>query len=513
MRWAALFALATALGACLPEPVPLAGDHLVVGRDVADPVGAPSAAGPQIVFRRVHGDARSIEAISASGGPSRVLLDGAPTADQMAVDSAGVLYVSLGRPGDGASEPLPGVARVDVASGAVLDLFDDVRRLELARDRALLAASPSAAGQPLTLVGPGRARRNVDAAQVTLARSGRLYAAPRTGGAGLLRLDGAAAAPEILPGLANQFWLGPDERRAVMVGVDAAMNRSVAAIDLTGVPVVTPLALGDAVLSGVTLPAGSDRAVLGLLSTVDGRPDGRMRIAVADLGNGSVTPLEAVPRMWSQASWTPDGTRALLWFPGSAPLSVETTPPRMTAPSIPEAIRTGGFSPDGRWFVGRGEGELYRQLGSNLVITDASFSTGWSPVATRALVTPGWFFLDGGRIAFLVDSGEDRPELHVATLAQPPASQPLAREARNVVAGGSRLLAIVDESHQDRAGTLKLFDTATGAAQTLAVAVTDFAVLPACPTCDALSSGAIVAYVIRGRTATDRDGLWVARLP
>ena len=76
------------------------------------------------------------------------------------------------------------------------------------------------------------------------------------------------------------------------------------------------------------------------------------------------------------------------------------------------------------------------------------------------------------------------------------------------VLGNRRALFIDHYNAQDGSGELALVELATGARRSLARAVTDIAVAGATD-----AEGTDVAYAVRGRAGSSRDGLWLTTLP
>jgi len=97
----------------------------------------------------------------------------------------------------------------------------------------------------------------------------------------------------------------------------------------------------------------------------------------------------------------------------------------------------------------------------------------------------------------------------VDVTASPPVEQILSANRGDIGLLGNRRTLFVDHFNvQDGNGELVLVDLATGARQSLARAV-------ASVTVDGASedAGADVAYAVRGRAASSRDGLWLTTLP
>jgi hypothetical protein len=130
------------------------------------------------------------------------------------------------------------------------------------------------------------------------------------------------------------------------------------------------------------------------------------------------------------------------------------------------------------------------------------------PVATGSL-TGGRFSPDGTKL-FVARSSSSSLALDWLDLTvSPPAEHQLAGNYAGFSRGGNRRVLLIDHwNTQDTSGELALIDVATGARQGLGRAVSDFTVWD-----DVDAGGANVAYVVRSRVASPRDGLWLTTLP
>ena len=93
--------------------------------------------------------------------------------------------------------------------------------------------------------------------------------------------------------------------------------------------------------------------------------------------------------------------------------------------------------------------------------------------------------------------------------ATPPVENILSTNRGDVgLLGNNRVLFVDHFNVQDGNGELVFVDLATGARQSLARAVTGVTVSGGSE-----DEGADVAYTVRGRAASSRDGLWLTTLP
>jgi hypothetical protein len=135
---------------------------------------------------------------------------------------------------------------------------------------------------------------------------------------------------------------------------------------------------------------------------------------------------------------------------------------------------------------------------------------GNSPVA---LVTGAYIdaaFSGNGRVLYVSHRDASTFALGWIDLTASPPSERILSTNHGVrgLRGNRRALFVDHYNAQDGNGELVLVELATGARQTLARAVTDVAVFGALE-----EGGTDVAYTVRGRAASARDGLWLTTLP
>jgi hypothetical protein len=129
-------------------------------------------------------------------------------------------------------------------------------------------------------------------------------------------------------------------------------------------------------------------------------------------------------------------------------------------------------------------------------------------IATGSL-TGGRFSSDGTKL-YIARSDSSSVSLDWLDLTTtPPVEHQVVGNYAGFSSGGSRRVLLIDHwNTQDTSGELALIDVATGDRQELGRAVTDFAVSG-----DVDASGTNVAYTVRSRVASPRDGLWLTALP
>ena len=135
---------------------------------------------------------------------------------------------------------------------------------------------------------------------------------------------------------------------------------------------------------------------------------------------------------------------------------------------------------------------------------------GRSPVAVASGDLPWSNFSPDGQTIYVQRFEESRIALSwIDAAASPPVEKILSTNIGDIgVLFGDRRVLFVDHFNgQDGNGELVLVDRATGAAELLARAVTDVAVARATD-----AGGTDVAYAVRGRGSSSRDGLWLTTL-
>jgi hypothetical protein len=136
---------------------------------------------------------------------------------------------------------------------------------------------------------------------------------------------------------------------------------------------------------------------------------------------------------------------------------------------------------------------------------------GQSPVAVASGELPWSNFSADGRTIYVKRYEESRIALSwIDATASPPIERILSTNMGDVgmLYGDRRVLFVDHFNGQDANGELVLIDRATGATELLARAVTDVAIARASE--DAGETD--VAFAVRGRGSSSRDGLWLATM-
>jgi hypothetical protein len=137
-------------------------------------------------------------------------------------------------------------------------------------------------------------------------------------------------------------------------------------------------------------------------------------------------------------------------------------------------------------------------------------STGLSPVAVAQGPSLGAVFSPDGNRLFLARRGVSEVAVSWMDVTAPAApEQTLSTNYRSVGPFGNRRVLLIDHWNlQDASGDLVLVDLSSGLRQLLGRAVTEGAISG---NVDAGSTD--VAYAVRSRAASTRDGLWLTTLP
>jgi hypothetical protein len=208
--------------------------------------------------------------------------------------------------------------------------------------------------------------------------------------------------------------------------------------------------------------------------------------------------------------WRRDGAAFAAWdFDGGfnvvnvAPHSCVEVPPEVAS-----GVRGLRWTPDGERLLWTtedfgGEGETLWAAGPSAESPVALATGGF--LAFR--VTP-----DGHRVYVMRTSSQDFGattslswlDLTTAT----PVERLLSTNQGGILAGNRRVLILDHWNTQDSTGELVLLEPVTGARTSLARAVTGMVVGG-----DVDAGGTNLAYVVRTRAASARDGLWLATLP
>ena len=207
-------------------------------------------------------------------------------------------------------------------------------------------------------------------------------------------------------------------------------------------------------------------------------------------------------------AWRPDGGAFAMYGAQQSMRIVNVSDGTCTAPD-PEktfSVYSAQYSPrsDRLWWSSANDA------------TETSFTVwladggGQSPVAVATDTMVGAGFSRDGQRLFISHNGASNAALGwVDVAASPPVENILSTNRGDVGLLGNRWALFVDHFNaQDGNGELVLVDIATGTRQSLARAVTGVALAGVSE-----DAGTDIAYAVRGRAASARDGLWLTTLP
>jgi hypothetical protein len=208
--------------------------------------------------------------------------------------------------------------------------------------------------------------------------------------------------------------------------------------------------------------------------------------------------------------WRADGSGVATWRYGGSFDIVNVTPPSC----VPQVIWPAGgvqqlaWLPDGNrllWVSDRPEG------GQTVWISGPNANESAVPLVSGAYLAMR-LSPDRNRLflwrASSLELGSVASLSWLDLTAPSPIEHLLSSNHGSVVAGNRRILMIDHWNTQDNKGELVLLEPSTGARLSLARAVSEVAV-----GVDVDAEGTNIAYVVRNRGASPRDGLWLAALP
>ncbi|HWJ57214.1 MAG TPA: hypothetical protein VNR90_13340, partial [Vicinamibacterales bacterium] len=207
-------------------------------------------------------------------------------------------------------------------------------------------------------------------------------------------------------------------------------------------------------------------------------------------------------------AWRPDGGALAMYGPKPAfmrILNIAEGTCSAPDPSKTSSVYQAQYAPgsDRLWWVSANDDA---ETSFNLWLGDAN---GGSAVAVATGPDLGGAFSGDGQRLYVAHNGESNAALGwVDVNASPPVETVLSSNRGDIGLLGNRRVLFVDHYNvQDGNGELVLVDMETGARQSLARSVTGVTVS------GGEAEGADVAYAVRGRVASSRDGLWLTTLP
>jgi hypothetical protein len=208
-------------------------------------------------------------------------------------------------------------------------------------------------------------------------------------------------------------------------------------------------------------------------------------------------------------AWRPDGGAAAMYGPGPTFMrTVNFVDGTCDAPDIQKttSVFQAQYSPtsDRLGWVSANDAA---ETSFTLWLADAD---GKSAIAVATAPDLGGTFSRDGQHLYVSHNGASSAALGaVDVTASPPVEQILSANRGDIGLLGNRRVLFVDHFNvQDGNGELVLVDLATGARQSLARAVASVAVSGGSE-----DEGTDVAYAVRGRAPSSRDGLWLTTLP
>ncbi len=217
------------------------------------------------------------------------------------------------------------------------------------------------------------------------------------------------------------------------------------------------------------------------------------RVYVIPAGLADVT--AAVPRSSKHAeSLLIDSQGRLALFDAAAEPAVRILNLRAYSPS---------YTPDGKFLLYVKPDTSATELEGELVVQDADFKQPprvISPVGA-SVQNGGFFFILGAEpLVFWAHFGRDAANLYYSN-HETGAVRRVARGIREVTVTPRRIIGVVRVSEQDLVGDLVQIDAQTLDSTRLARSVSDVSIY-----------GSQIAFIVRGRLSSERDGLWATTL-
>jgi hypothetical protein len=207
-------------------------------------------------------------------------------------------------------------------------------------------------------------------------------------------------------------------------------------------------------------------------------------------------------------TWRPDGGALTMYGPQQTMRIVNLADGTCDAPDPQKtfSVYQAQYAPgsDRMWWVSANDPQ---EQSFTLWLADGN---GASAVAIATGPNLGGAFSGDGQRLYISHSGESSAALGwVDVTASPPVETIISSNRGDIgLLGNNRVLFVDHYNVQDGNGELVFVDLATGARQSLARAVTSVSVSGGSE-----DEGADVAYAVRGRAASSRDGLWLTTLP
>lgn len=503
-----------ALAGCLREQAPVDnGRSLHRGRDIERPAFVVIDEQPWVQY-----DVRISAAVGRRGGVSdlwlvswdegvkRRLIENRSDAWGIDQDSSGVRYVMVDETTvettAGTPTPVATLARVTM-TGEVLERIPGVASFSVYGDRFFYRRPIAGEMMPALHLREGASDRMLgsSAGATQFAGAGGFYfltGSDRT----LSRVPSPGAEVQTLRNNVARFLLRFDERYAILTTSEASRPQTLV-YDLQTrteypLPVSNPCCW---------IGFSSDGSEFIYSHTATGDAPVRLRFLnlatrterVVDLPEGmaDVTGILARPGAAGQGLYVDSQGRATLVMP-------DATPPLRVLPGRPVSPQ---YTDDGRYLLYvEPDGGATLSLEGRLMVQDADFTEAPRQISpTGALVPPGGFFFvrdDAGPVLVFWSRYGRRNSSDLFFANHETGERRMVSEGiSQVTVTPKRVVGIVNISQQDLVGDLIQKNVATGEQRLIGRSVADLTI-----------HGGRLAFLVRGRGASEWDGLWAATL-
>ncbi len=518
---------AALMAGCLPAETSVDGRLLVAGRQIEKPAFLTVDGRATVIFEQRtaypaagKSGAASLWTVGWDDGVARLMM--ANKADRWSVgaDDQGLRYimhderlVEDGSPG-GVAAAVATLSRVSLVSGQADVSFADVTAFSVIGDTLLYRkVAPGSAFPELHLRDAGGVDRLVGRSSGVSQFGGRgtFYAVlgdERT----LSRLSTTDGTIEPLRAHVQRVSLSLDERYAVLGVVDAgrpltlAFNMETKAeLKIPGQPCCW---LNLSELRGT--PPAPSQWIFSYSESAHGEVPGKVHSFNLATGEDQILTLPAGLSEVSTTLGRPHSTSTLLVDgKGRIALFDATTgaPPRLL--DLKPASPT--FTSDGRFLIYVDPDVTAATPEGPLMVQDGDFLAPPRVLSPKgSSVSPGDHFFIGGAepLVFWAHFGRSASDLYFSDPVAGTA-RAVARAIRQVTVTPRRVVGIIHISEQDLVGDLVRKDAQTGEERVLEYNVAEVSI----GAFDAALGGARVAFVVRERGASKRDGLWATTLP
>jgi hypothetical protein len=514
---------------CLPDAEPENARALARGRPFSRVEmgggGGDPASSPWVLYSRPNDDRPDVAelwSVAFEGGTPRLLAEKRAVGIPLAFQADGsVLVMHDPRLLPGASPDRPwsvaALARIALASGEVAEDNAEVQTYAASPSRFFFRrAKPEASETELVISEGGAKRRELGAAWG--ARFGYneavFFVQPQNNGLALLR--DVAANPEVLQSDVGEFSLSADGRWLVLQKIGTVMasgKRWAVRLDTLGAQQL----MFPRPCKALGFSPATDRFACAYREPTTGAT----WLELADLDAPASDDLFELPTTdasFVDVAWRPDEEVGIAVASSSRSPSMAIRrhgEPRVQdlGPMVYPAV----FTADGRHVL-YVRPDVRLAPGSNdaagpLMIADGDLATPARAISPDGYLVAGFALIAGDEVVITAASYSGASiDLFIAPLAGGPARL-LASHVVEVIPAGRRILAMVRYGSQDRTADLVLFDRATDRELPLGDSVVDFA-LGAPPGGGlALAPGTPLAFILRDRAPTTREGVWAMRLP